>query len=129
MAHRRIGMLLGVALAVLVGAGWRKPGTRAAPPTFYKDVLPILQDHCQSCHHPGEVAPMPLVTYEQTRPWASALAHAVETKMMPPWFADPRYGRFADDPSLTQLQITTLSAWANAGAPPGDERNAPPPRK
>jgi hypothetical protein len=72
---------------------------------------------------------MPLVTYQQTRPWASALAHAVETKMMPPWFADPRYGRFADDPSLTESQITTLSAWANAGAPPGDERNAPPPRK
>jgi len=72
---------------------------------------------------------MPLVTYQQTRPWAIALAHAVETKMMPPWFADPRYGRFADDPSLTESQITTLSAWANAGAPPGDERNAPPPRK
>src|SRR5271167_1762860 len=63
----------------------------AHKPTFYNDVLPILQDHCQTCHRPGEVAPMALVTYEQTRPWAGAMAHAVDMKMMPPWFADPRY--------------------------------------
>ena len=97
----------------------RRPEGQPAP-TFYKDVLPILQDHCQSCHRPGEVAPMPLVTYEQTRPWAAAMAHAVEMKMMPPWFADPRYGHFANDISLTPQQIATISAWAAAGAPAGD---------
>ena len=99
------------------------------PPTFYKDVLPILQDHCQTCHRPQEVAPMPLVTYEQTRPWAGAMAHAVEMKMMPPWFADPRYGRFANDSSLTAQEMATISEWTKAGAPSGDPHDAPAPRK
>jgi hypothetical protein len=101
----------------------------ASPPTFYKDVVPILQDKCQSCHRSGEAAPMPLVTYEQTRPWAAKMAAAVEMKMMPPWFADPRYGHFANDPSLSVGQIATLGAWAKAGAPAGDARDAPAPRK
>jgi Copper type II ascorbate-dependent monooxygenase, C-terminal domain len=72
---------------------------------------------------------MPLVTYEQTRPWAGAITHAVEMKMMPPWFADPRYGHFANDISLTEPQIATISAWASAGAPAGDPHVAPAPRK
>ncbi len=113
-----------------IGNGWQasKPPGAVTSPTFYKDVLPILQDHCQSCHRKGEVAPMPLETYEQTRPWASAMSHAVSIRMMPPWFADPRYGHFSNDPSLTDQQIATIVAWAEAGAPAGDARNAPPPR-
>ncbi len=98
-------------------------------PTFYKDVLPILQDRCQSCHRNGEAAPMPLITYEQTRPWASRIADAVAMKMMPPWFADPRYGHFANDPSLTEEQLSTVTAWAKAGAPAGDPHDAPTLRK
>jgi hypothetical protein len=78
---------------------------KTSPPMFYRDIVPILQNHCQSCHRPGEVAPMPLVTYEETRPWANAMAHAVETKMMPPWFADPRYGHFANDRHSTKLRL------------------------
>jgi hypothetical protein len=72
---------------------------------------------------------MPLVTYEQTRPWAGAMTHAVEMKMMPPWFADPRYGHFSNDASLTEQQIATIVAWAEAGAPAGDAKDAPAPRK
>jgi Copper type II ascorbate-dependent monooxygenase, C-terminal domain len=106
-----------------------KPTEKTSQPTFYRDILPILQNHCQSCHRPGEVAPMPLVTYEQTRPWANATCNAVEMKMMPPWFADPRYGHFANDPSLSETEIVTLSSWAKAGAPAGDLRDAPPERK
>ena len=98
-------------------------------PTFYKDVLPILQDKCQSCHRSGEPAPMPLVTYEQTRPWAGKIAAAVDMKMMPPWFADPRYGKFSNDPSLSAAEIATIAAWADAGAPAGDARDAPAPRQ
>jgi Copper type II ascorbate-dependent monooxygenase, C-terminal domain len=97
-------------------------------PTFHKDVVPILQNNCQSCHRSGEAAPMPLVTFEQTRPWARKIADAVEMRMMPPWFADPRYGHFANDPSLSAEQIATITAWANAGAPAGDARDAPAPR-
>src|SRR5580704_11199305 len=99
-----------------------------SPPAFYKDVVPILQDKCQSCHRSGEAAPMALVTYEQTRPWAAKIAAAVEMKMMPPWFADPRYGHFANDPSLSAEQVASIAAWANAGAPAGDARDAPAPR-
>ncbi len=103
--------------------------TLAQPaPTFYKDVLPILQDHCQNCHRVGEVAPMPLETYEEARKWAHPIAHSVSTKMMPPWFADPHYGHFADDPSLTDQQIAAILAWVNAGSPAGDPHTAPPPK-
>ena len=109
------------------GFGWQSRSPH--PPTFYKDVLPILQDHCQSCHRLGEVAPMPLVTYEQTRPWAHGISHAVEMKMMPPWFADPKFGHFSNDSSLTEQQIATLLAWAVAGAPAGERQEAPPPPK
>jgi hypothetical protein len=117
-----------VLLTFLVGAvGW---GAAVSPKTnFYKDVLPILQGHCQQCHRTREVAPMPLVTYEQTRPWARALADAVQSKMMPPWFADPRYGHFLDDPSLSPQQIATITAWAEGGAPAGDPHDAPVPRR
>jgi mono/diheme cytochrome c family protein len=97
-------------------------------PTFYRDVLPILQDHCQVCHRPGEIAPVPFVTYGDTKQWAVPIREAVRAKRMPPWFADPRFGRFSDDPSLTPQQIETLSAWADAEAPAGDPREAPPPR-
>ena len=66
----------------------------AESPTFYKDVLPVLQNRCQECHRPGEIGPMPLQTYEQARPWAKAIKAAVAGRKMPPWFADPRYGHF-----------------------------------
>ena len=118
-----------MAIGVVVLAVFYPPQKLSAannPPTFYKDVLPILQNHCQRCHRPGEVAPMPLVTYEETRPWAPAIAAATQSKMMPPWFADPKVGQFADDPSLTADQIATLVAWAKAGSPAGDPKDAPP---
>jgi hypothetical protein len=110
--------------------GWQSApqGGRVSSPTFYKDVLPILQDHCQSCHRKGEVAPMPLESYQETRPWAKAMAHAVQMRMMPPWFADPHYGRFANDTSLTDQQIAIMVAWADTGAPAGDRHEAPAPR-
>ena len=94
-------------------------------PTFYKNILPILQDHCQVCHREGEIAPMPLVTFEQTRPWAAAIKRAVQSKTMPPWFADPRYGRFSNDPSLTPKQIAMIAAWVDAGSPAGSRQEAP----
>jgi len=100
---------------------------KARPPSFYPDVLPILQRHCQQCHRPGEVAPMPLITYPDVRPWAKAIRDAVSARSMPPWFADPCCGKFANDRSLTAAEISTLVSWAQAGAPAGDPRAAPPP--
>ncbi|HKF05174.1 MAG TPA: hypothetical protein VKB49_22845 [Candidatus Sulfotelmatobacter sp.] len=129
----KIAVALAIGLTAFICAAWQSPHASQpsgkASPTFYKDILPILQDHCQVCHRPGEIAPMPLVTYEETRPWAPAIAHSVGMKMMPPWFADARFGHFSNDPSLTDHQIETIAAWAAAGAPAGESKDAPPPRQ
>jgi mono/diheme cytochrome c family protein len=98
----------------------------AQSPTFYKDVLPILQANCQGCHRPGEVAPMALLTYDQARPWARAIKAAVETRKMPPWFADPAYGHFSNERRLSDREIATIAAWVDGGAPGGRESDAPP---
>ena len=130
MRSKTLSLAAWAGLTSLLAAGFQdKRSGPASPPTFYKDILPILQNHCQNCHRPGEIAPMPLVTYEQVRPWASQIAHAVEMKMMPPWFADRRYGHYANDASLTEQQIATISQWAAAGAPAGDVHDAPVPPK
>lgn len=96
-------------------------------PTFNQDVLPILQKNCQVCHRSGEIGPMPFLTYEGTRPWAKAIKTAVVSRKMPPWFADPRYGHFANEKHLTESEIATLSAWADNGAPEGDAKGKPAP--
>jgi len=115
--------LCGFAVTILLPA--KRP--QSATPTFYRDVLPILQQRCQSCHRPGEIAPTPFVSYEQTRPFAQAIRPAVTTRKMPPWFADPCCGHFVNDPSLSPHQLATLSAWAEGGAPAGTPHDAPPP--
>jgi hypothetical protein len=120
-----------ILLIFLLGLCWNarlfgQMGGMSAP-TFTKDVAPILQKNCQTCHRAGEAAPFPLLTYEQARPWASSIKLVVQQKIMPPWFADPAYGHFANDRALTSKEISTLVAWANAGAPEGDPKDAPPP--
>src|ERR1700758_5883232 len=84
--------------------------------TFYKDVLPVLQKNCQGCHRPGEAGPMSFLTYDSTRPWAKAIKSAVATKKMPPWFADPAHGKFANDRSMSPEEIAVLTTWADNGA-------------
>ena len=118
-------------LRALIVGGVMMLAALAAPngsvPTFNKDVLPILQKNCQTCHRPGEVAPMSLLSYSDVRPWAKAIKAAVVTQKMPPWFADPRYGHFSNERKLAQKQIDTLVAWADNGAPEGDRKDAPAP--
>ena len=99
----------------------------AADVTFNRDVLPILQKNCQSCHRPGEIGPSSFLTYDSTRPWAKAIKTAVVTRVMPPWFADPKYGHFANDRRLSDADVSKLSAWADAGAPEGDPKDKPAP--
>src|SRR5438128_1062970 len=94
-------------------------------PTFHKDVLPILQKNCQSCHRPGQVAPMSFLSYDSTRPWAKAMKAAVVSKKMPPWFADPLYGHFVNDRTLKATDVDTISRWADGGALEGDFKDAP----
>ena len=99
----------------------------AATPTFSKDVAPILQQRCQTCHRPGEAAPFSLLTYQSTRPWAAAIKEAVKARRMPPWFADPHFGKFANDRTMPQSEIDTLVAWAENGAPEGNPKDLPKP--
>ena len=98
-----------------------------ASPTFTKDVLPILQERCQSCHRPGTSAPMSLLTYEETRPWVRSIKQKVLSRAMPPWFSDPTVGHYDQDPSLTDAQLQTIVRWADLGAPKGNAADAPRP--
>lgn len=99
----------------------------AGQPSFYKDVLPVLQKHCQECHRPGQAAPMSFMTYEQTRPWAKAIKTAVLTGKMPPWFADSHFGTFLNDPSLTAAEVAAIRSWVDSGAREGKRADAPKP--
>jgi hypothetical protein len=119
---------LGVASLCIALSLFSRHNVRAqsALPTFYRDVLPILQNHCQSCHRAGEIAPMPLVTYSESRPFARAIASSAAQRKMPPWFADPAVGHFSNDPSLSAKEIATLIAWADGKAPAGVPSDAPP---
>ena len=92
------------------------PSDQATLVTFNKDVLPILENNCQTCHRPGGIGPMSLLTYESARPWAKAIKAAIVSKQMPPWFADPHYGEFRNAPKLTEADIHTLAAWVDSGA-------------
>jgi len=88
--------------------------------TFNKDVFPILENNCQNCHRPGGIAPMSLMTYESTRPWAKAIKAKVLSKQMPPWFAEAGGAPLRNAPQLSTTDMTTLATWADSGAREGD---------
>ena len=119
-------LLLVGALIAAVGLTLRaQPAPRAVPVTFSKDVAPILHAKCITCHRPGEVAPMALRTFDEVRPWARSIKQKVASRAMPPWFADPAHGTFANDPRLSQAQIDTIVRWVDAGAPRGNPAAEP----
>ena len=118
-----------VGLIIASAAMAAAEATAQSTVTFNKDVLPILQNNCQSCHRPGQVAPMSLLTYKDVRPWAKAIKAATVARKMPPWNADPRYGHYTNDRSLKQSAIDTLTKWVDAGAPEGDPNDAPAPKQ
>ncbi|OLE74059.1 MAG: hypothetical protein AUG12_02525 [Acidobacteria bacterium 13_1_20CM_2_57_8] len=99
--------------------------------TFTKDVAPILQRSCQTCHRPGSIAPMSLLTYQDARPWARAIKEKVAKREMPPWYIDKNIGitDFKDDPSLSDADIATITRWVDDGAPQGNPADMPPPRQ
>jgi hypothetical protein len=102
-----------------------------APVTFAKDVAPIFQDKCQSCHRPGTVAPMSLMTYEEVRPWARSIKTKVQSRMMPPWHIDKTVGiqQFKNDISLSDAQIDTIVRWVDGGAQLGNPADLPKPKQ
>ena len=120
------------ALGVLIGVAAPASAGGEADVTYYRDVLPIVQENCQTCHRPsghnisGLVAPMSFTSYEETRPWARAIARKVESREMPPWFATAPKGVFENERGLTDAEIDTIRGWVDAGAPAGDRADAPP---
>jgi hypothetical protein len=99
---------------------------KTAEITYSKDVAPILFNKCAGCHRAGEIAPMSLLNYSETRPWAKSIRQAVVGKVMPPWFADPNVGHFKNDARLPQSEIGTIVKWVDAGAPEGNKADLPP---
>jgi hypothetical protein len=125
MNKRCVFAIAGCIAALMLQSSAAFPQNSPAVPTFYRDVVPILEKHCQNCHRPGEMS-FPLITYGQAAARARAISDSVATKKMPPWLADPDYGRFSNDPSLSQSEIKTLAMWADSGARAGDLHDAPP---
>ena len=120
------------AATVLTALALIGPSSRAAAQpagetvTFTEHVAPIFYESCTTCHRPGQVAPMSLLTYEDARPWARAIRQKVVDREMPPWDADPAVGAWANDRSLSDEAIATIAAWADGGAPRGDRALQPP---
>jgi len=129
---RTVAVVLAVGALALVAAPSQ---ANEGDVTYYRDVLPIIQDNCQSCHQPegqnlgGVVAPMSFMNYQETRPWARAIAHKVEAREMPPWYAEAPRGVFSNERLLTDAEIETVLSWVEAGAPAGDRADAPEPRQ
>ena len=122
-----IGLVL---VSAAFGEQLSKPGETDSSgeeiPTFYRDALPIFQKSCQTCHRPGQIGPFSLLDYRSSRPWARAIKNAVTTRRMPPWLANPEYGHFNNDRSLSQKEIDTIVAWVDNGAVAGNPADAPP---
>ncbi|HXR98801.1 MAG TPA: hypothetical protein VN709_13250 [Terriglobales bacterium] len=116
-------LLLTASLGVVVLSS--RPA-RSQAPAYCPDVAPILQTHCIVCHRAGEIGPMALTSYAEARRSAAAIAAATTKRAMPPWFANPAVGHWANDPSLSSAEIRTLAAWAARGAPPGGGSCPPP---
>ena len=123
--------LYGLAAAFLLMGNTLAAGAaeKEVAPTFTKDVAPILFDHCVACHRNGELAPMPLITYEEVRPWARAVKQRVVSREMPPWYAESGHQSYANDASLTVEEVETIAAWVDAGAFEGDKADLPDPPK
>ena len=120
-----------LAIGTLAVVPARGAGERGEAVTYYKDILPIMQENCQTCHRPsgynisGLIAPMSFMNYKETRPWARSIARKVESREMPPWFASAPKGVFENERGLTDAEIDTIMRWVEAGAPAGDRADAP----
>src|SRR5262245_8328791 len=126
-------LILCTGVVLVAGIAWTGRGIQAAPqsteavPTFTRDVAPILYANCVTCHRPGEIAPMSLISYQDVRPWARAMTKQIADGAMPPWHADAPTGTFSNERKLTAAEKTTIERWAAGGAPEGDPNDLKPP--
>ena len=122
---------LAALIAIPCGAFAQSAARAPATPTFTKDVAPILQRSCQSCHRPDSIAPMSLLTYEEARPWAQSIRSNVAQRIMPPWHIDRNIGinEFKNSVALPDADIATIVKWVDGGALKGNPADMPSPRK
>jgi uncharacterized protein (TIGR03437 family) len=111
---------------IMIGAMAGCAAAQTPTPTFNREIVRIFQANCQSCHHPGDIAPMSFMDYASTRPWARSIQEQVLTKQMPPWKPSQGADVFRGARLLSQADIDTINAWVNAGAPQGDPADLPP---
>lgn len=118
------GSFAACALVTNIGA----LNAQESTPTFSRDVAPILQQKCQSCHNPEGIGPMPLMSYQQVAPFAALIKDRVSKRIMPPWHLDVTTGiqEFKNDASLSDAQIATIAAWVDGGSPEGNPSDMPP---
>ncbi|HVS65032.1 MAG TPA: hypothetical protein VMT85_16180 [Thermoanaerobaculia bacterium] len=116
------GILLALALPVIASSSKADP---AGPITFAEHVAPIFFENCVSCHRPGQVAPMSLLTYEDARPWAKSIRRVTAERTMPPWFANPDHGDFVEDSRLSDDEKELIARWVAGGAKQGDLAKMP----
>src|SRR5215213_778775 len=116
-----------VVATVLLGSRSEAHKPITSPYTFNEDVFPILRDRCGRCHVAGGVAPMPLMTHQDTVPWGESLRLELIAGHMPPWSAATTAGRFHQAPGLSARELNTVLTWASGGTPPGNDSKTPPP--
>src|SRR5262245_65406921 len=110
--RRQFALSIGCAAVLLVGVAIRaQTPAPGAIPTFSRDVAPIIYKNCVSCHRPGEMGPMPLITYAQVRPYARAIRAKVADGAMPPWHAEAPAGTFRNERRLTEAERDTIVKW------------------
>ncbi len=130
--HRRLLIAaIVIAIASVVAGASKQHAVRpiAHPngPTFSKEVVRVFQDHCQSCHHPGDIAPFSLMDYASAKPYATQIEVMTQTHQMPPWKPTPDCGNFAETRSMTSDEIATITRWVDGGAPEGNRADLPAP--
>jgi mono/diheme cytochrome c family protein len=125
VSSKKLALPILIAAVALIGFTTSSANSTSKEVTFSKDVAPIFFNNCAECHRPGEAAPMSLLSYKEARPWAKSIKEKVVTKQMPPWHADPHYGKFSNDRRLTQAQIDTVAQWVDQGAKEGNPKDLP----
>src|ERR1700730_4015085 len=120
-----ISVALAAAGLVLLATTSANSGARKEV-TFNKDIAPIFYKNCAECHRANDIAPMPLMSYKEVRPWARSIKEKVMTREMPPWSPDAKYGEYTNDHRLAQKEIDTIVAWVDQGAKEGDAKDLTP---
>ncbi len=129
LAGKPVSVPVTKALGCAITGADTKSSKKTGEVTYYRDVLPVLQANCQSCHRPGEVGPFSLMTYTQTRKWADDIKEYSQNRKMPPWKPVESHGLYQNERQMNSADIATLVRWVDQGMPEGDPNDAPPPRQ